>query len=160
MPGHRGGLWHDAAAPGPQSSPELPGIAQSGALPQLPKDPAPVDACGLLTTAEVTELISDHEVRGDPNLGAGSCTWRNGATYSSVSVSIGRSGSAAAGQLPAESVYGPTEPGPDGIRFAPGGVAEFVVDGHACDIQLVSNLAGEAERSTAVRLVGLVRGRV
>ncbi|MFC5995829.1 hypothetical protein ACFQE5_16595 [Pseudonocardia hispaniensis] len=150
-----------ACGPAPADpSPNLPGLAQPGALPQLPKDPAPVDACALLTTAEVTELIGDHRVSPQPNLMAGSCTWVNEDTYWSVSVSIGRSGSAADGQLPAESDYGPTEPGPDGIRFAPGGIAEFVLDGRACDLQLVTDLRGDPQRQAAARLIGLVRGRV
>lgn len=139
---------------------DRPGTAQPGGLPQLPKDAAPVDACALLTTEEVIELIGDHEVNPDPNLGGGACSWVNRGTYDSVTVRIGRSGSAINGKLPEESIYGPTQPGPDGVRFAPGGITEFVADDRACEIQLVTGHAPAVADSIAVRLVGLVRSRI
>lgn len=141
-----------AGPPGPFPAPSAlagaPGVV----------DPAPVDACSLLTAAEVTPLIGEHELRADPV--AGSCTWLNRETYSSIAVRIGRTATASGGRLPEPSDYGPTEPGPDGVRFAPGGIVEFVAGDRACDLQLATDQTDEAARQTGVRLVRLVRERI
>jgi hypothetical protein len=88
---------------------------------------------------------------------------RDGATRrgtSSITVRIERAGSAPGDRLPEMSDYGPTEPGPAGIRFAPGNVAEFAVDGRACDMQVVTDVQTDADRPTAARMIGLVRDRL
>jgi hypothetical protein len=72
-------------------------------------------------------------------------------------VSIGNWGTAASGQLPDESAYGATEPGPDGIRFAPGGIAEFVVGDRASQLQITTR---DLDRDVLVNLIGLIRSRV
>ncbi|WP_326550424.1 DUF3558 family protein [Micromonospora sp. NBC_01813] len=117
-----------------------------------------VDACTLLTADEVTPIIGTHD-GGGPGAGVGEsvCVWENPDTYHSVTVSIGGAGTAASGELPAESAYGETEPGPDGIRFAPGGIAEFIVGDRASEVQVV---APNADRAVTVELIALVRSRL
>jgi hypothetical protein len=120
-----------------------------------------VDACALLTAAEIKPVIGAEDAEPDARTkgnGGSSCMWENPDTYHSITVEIGSPGTAVGGTLPAESAYGQTEPGPDGIRFASGGIAEFAVGDRACEIQVVTNVAG-ADRSAAVRLIGLVRDR-
>jgi hypothetical protein len=121
-------------------------------------DAQPIDACQLLTDDEVTPIIGEHD-GGGPSAGVGEsvCSWENPETYHSVTVSIGSWGTAASGQLPDESAYGPTEPGPDGIRFAPGGVAEFVVGDRASQLQITTR---DLDRDVLVQLIGLIRSRV
>jgi hypothetical protein len=117
--------------------------------------------CRLLTSEEVTAVIgANNGGRLDPGIGTGSCSWRNDETYSSITVRIGRAGTAPGDRLPEPSDYGPTEPGPVGIRFAPGNVAEFAVDGRACDLQVVTDVTTDADRPTAVEMIGLVRDRL
>lgn len=154
------GCGTPSSTPSPPALPNQPGLAPVGGLPQLPRDSAPVDACALLTSDEISEVIGTHEVQPQPLLAAGACTWRNPDTYVSVSLLIGRSGSAINGTLPEESDWGPTEPGPDGIRFAPGGITEFVIGDRACELQMVTDYSPDVADSIAVRLVGLVRGRL
>ncbi|GAB2948115.1 hypothetical protein GCM10027280_41070 [Micromonospora polyrhachis] len=140
-----------AGAPGPAGA-TGPAASTSG-----PK----VDACTLLTTAEVGPVIGPNG-GGGPGDGVGEsvCTWENPETYHSITVSIGRTGTAVGGNLPAQSDFGPTEPGPDGIRFGSGNVAEFVVGDRACQIQVVTSVTSESDRPTAIRLIGLIRSRV
>nr|MDT0660614.1 hypothetical protein [Micromonospora sp. DSM 115978] len=140
-----------AAGPGPAATADVPA---SGA--------EAVDVCALLTTDEVTPVIgtNDGGRGGDSGGDGGSCVWENPETYHSITVSIGDSGTAANGQLPAESDYGQTEPGPDGIRFAPGNIAEFVVGDRGCEIQVVTSVTDDSDRPDIVRLIGLVRERV
>ena len=131
--------------------PEIPKIPQ---VPGIPIEP-PIDVCRLLTSEEVTAVIgANNGGRLDPGIGAGSCSWRNDETYSSITVRIGRAGTAPSDRLPEPSDYGPTEPGPVGIRFAPGNVAEFAVDGRACDLQVVTDVTTDADRPTAVQMIG------
>ncbi|NMH95724.1 hypothetical protein [Pseudonocardia acidicola] len=137
--------------------PEIPEIPQ---VPGVPAEP-PIDVCRLLTSEEVTAVIGAHNGgRLDPGIGAGSCYWRNDETYSSITVRIGRAGTAPGDRLPEPGDYGPTEPGPAGIRFAPNNVAEFAVDGRACDLQVVTDVMTDADRPTAARMIGLVRDRL
>ncbi|WFE25927.1 hypothetical protein O7623_21520 [Solwaraspora sp. WMMD791] len=133
-----------------------PADGQPPAAGAEPDDVPPIDACTLLATDEITPLIGDHD-GGVPSGGpAGSaCTWENPDTYHSVTVSIGDWGTAVDGQLP-ESPYGETEPGPDGIRFAAGGIAEFAVADRASEIQIT---ARDLDRDTVVDLIGLIRSR-
>jgi hypothetical protein len=118
---------------------------------------APVDTCKLLTLEEVTSIIGKND-GGKP--GVDSCVWENPDSSHSISLSIGAAGTASSGQLKPESDYGATEPGPDGIRFAPGNIAEFVAKDRDCQIQVVTSVTSNSDRPTAVRLVGLVRGRI
>ncbi|MFY1696771.1 hypothetical protein [Solwaraspora sp. WMMA2101] len=134
-----------------------PADGQPPAAGAEPDDVPPIDACTLLATDEITPLIGDHD-DGEPSSGPGgsACTWENPDTYHSVTVSIGDWGTAVGGQLP-ESPYGETEPGPDGIRFAAGGIAEFAVADRASEIQITSR---DLDRDTVVELIGLIRSRV
>ncbi|MEH0930409.1 DUF3558 family protein [Micromonospora sp. CPCC 205558] len=120
----------------------------------------PVDACALLSLNEVRQVIGAIGDSGPQAGGSGdggsSCAWENPDTYHSITIEIGSAGTAVGGNLPAESAYGPTEPGSDGIRFASGGVAEFALRDRACQIQVVTKVT---DRSTAARLIGLVRDR-
>lgn len=118
-----------------------------------------VDACALLTDAEVTPLIGKNE-GGKPGGGvaASSCEWQNPDTYSSITLDIGSAGTAPGGKLP-KSDFGKTEDGPDGIRFTQLNIAEFAIDDRACDIQVVTSVTDDSDRPTAIRLIGLVRGR-
>jgi hypothetical protein len=121
-----------------------------------------VDACALLTAEEVTGVIgakggTDPEAR-DNGSGGGSCEWENPDTYHSITISIGSPGTAASGELPEDPFV--NEPGPDGIRFGSGGMARFTAQDRACDIQVVTKGTGDTDRSTAIRLIGLVRDRI
>ncbi|MDG4809719.1 hypothetical protein O7634_23460 [Micromonospora sp. WMMD1120] len=122
-----------------------------------------VDACALLSVEEVRQVIGaigDGGPRaGDSGDGGSSCFWENPETYHSITIDIGRAGTAVGGNLPAESAYGRTEPGSDGIRFASGGIAEFALRDRACEIQVVTKVTDNSDRSTTVRLIGLVRDR-
>ncbi|MGW0433436.1 hypothetical protein ACWDV4_12985 [Micromonospora sp. NPDC003197] len=144
-------------ADGAGASAGAPGGVSDG----TPSGGKKVDACTLLTAAEVTAIIGSND-GGGPGDGVGEsvCTWENAENYHSITVSIGSAGTAADGQLPEVSAYGTTEPGPDGIRFAPGNVAEFVVGNRACEIQVVTSVTSNSDRPAAVRLVGLVRSRI
>ncbi|MDG4762787.1 DUF3558 family protein [Solwaraspora sp. WMMD406] len=149
------GTTTQPADPGgqPAGAASQPADQQSGG-----ESTPPVDACTLLTADEVTPIIGAHD-GGGPGDGVGEsvCVWENPDTYHSVTVSIGGPGTAASGQLPAESAYGETEPGPDGIRFAPGGIAEFIVGDRASEVQVV---APDTDRDVTVELIGLIRSRL
>ena len=119
------------------------------------------DGCALLTPAEVTAVIGT--ARGDStNSSSGDfgCNWENTDTSHSISLQIGSPGTAANRTLPAVSDYGPTEPGPDGIRFAPGNVAEFIIEDLTAEMSVITSLTDDKDRPTANRLIGLVRGRL
>lgn len=144
-----------AAAPG--TSAAGPGGAPAGA-----GEDKPLDACTLLTEAEITPVIGANDGgRGNgASVDGSNCSWENPDTFHSITVSIGAAGTAASGQLPAKSDYGQTEPGPDGIRFAAGNVAEFVAGDRVCEIQVVTSVTSNSDRPTAVRLIGMIRGRL
>ncbi len=141
--------------------PAVPGVSDVPDLPDLPAGGTTIDACSLLTAEEVTPVIGPNDGGApDGGIGDSSCSWENEETAHSITLRVGSAGTAASGALPAESDYGPTEPGPDGIRFAPGNVAEFVIGDRACEIQVVTSVTDDADRPTAVTLIGLVRDRV
>ncbi|MDG4781046.1 hypothetical protein O7614_15470 [Micromonospora sp. WMMD961] len=158
-------LISGAAACGstPDDQPAAAGGDPSGPVGAAGVDAKPVDACALLSVDEVTQVIGatgDTGPRaGNSGDGGSSCAWENPDTYHSITVSIGSPGTAVGGNLPTESPYGTTEPGPDGIRFASGGIAEFALRDRSCEIQVVTKVTDDTDRSTAVRLVGLVRDR-
>lgn len=136
------------------------GVGPGGGTADVPQPDTSVDACALLTATEVTDVIGPNDGGGPGNgVGESVCTWENPETAHSITVSIGMTGTAVGGQLP-ESAYGETEPGPDGIRYAPGNVAEFAVADRACQIQVVTSVTSDSDRPAATRLVGLIRDRV
>ncbi|SCG58895.1 hypothetical protein [Micromonospora coxensis] len=149
------------SAPADQPAPGAGG--PSGSTGAATVEARQVDACALLSTDEVTQVIGatgDRAPRaGDSGDGGSSCVWENPDTYHSITIDIGRPGTAVGGTLPAESAYGQTEPGPDGIRFASGNIAEFAVRDRACEIQVVTKVTDDTDQSTAIRLIGLVRDR-
>jgi hypothetical protein len=156
------GLLLAAAAcgsPAAEDDPPTAGTGTTGAADAA--DTEPVDVCALLTADEVDPVIGTNDGgRRSGGDDGGSCVWENPETYHSVTVTIGDTGTAASGELPAESDYGTTEPGPDGIRFAPGNIAEFVADNRSCELQVVTSVTDETDRPTTVRLIGLVRQRL
>jgi hypothetical protein len=147
----------------PADTPAATGSAPAGSADAVAADAKPVDACALLTADEVTQVIgakgaAGPQARSDGD-GGGSCMWEDPDTYHSITISIGSPGTAAGGELPKDP-YVQTEPGPNGIRFGSGGMAEFAVRDRACEIQVVTRVTDNSDRSTAIRLIGLVRGRV
>jgi hypothetical protein len=120
-------------------------------------DDAEVDACALLTKAEIAAVL-EVEVSGTGS--GGSCHWEDENTYNSVTLDIGDARTAADGTLPDPLPGAKVEPGPDGIRYSSGNVAEFIVDGRACQVQVVTKVTDESDRPAAVRLIGLVRDRM
>ncbi|WNI18021.1 DUF3558 family protein [Actinacidiphila sp. ITFR-21] len=121
---------------------------------------ATVDACTLLKPAEVTPVIGRND-GGQPESGVGEsvCGWENPDTYYSITVSVGGHGTAVSGGIKDEPGI-TSEPGPDGIRYFSGGVARFAAGDRDCEVQVVSGAGGDSDRSTATKLVGLLRGRI
>lgn len=148
----------------------LAGCADRPATPTGPDQAAPadggsgpgraaeqVDACLLLTDAEVTEVIGPNP-GGTP--GTDGCVWENPDSSHSVTLSVGRPGTAADGVLPpADAVLGDPEEGPDGIRFSVG-EAEFASGDRYCTLRVVTSVVDDRDRSTMIRLTGLVRDRL
>ncbi|KOV71267.1 hypothetical protein ADL00_08415 [Streptomyces sp. AS58] len=118
-----------------------------------------IDACTLLKPDEVTPIIGRND-GGRPTSGVGDsvCGWENPDTYHSVTVSVGGPGTAASGEIKDEPGV-VSEPGPDGIRFLGGGIARFAAGDRDCQVQVVTGPGGD-DRSTAVKLVGLLRDRI
>ena len=147
------GCSDDKDPPPPASAGSTGGAGQAagGAVEEI-------NVCTLLKADEVTPVIGPNP--GGEKEGERRCAWENPETSKSITLSIGAKGTAANGQLPAQSDYGDTEPGPDGIRFGQGNVAEFVVEDRACEIQVVTSVTDNSDRDTAVKLIGLIRGRV
>ncbi|WFE98979.1 hypothetical protein [Micromonospora sp. WMMD964] len=147
----------------PADRPAAAGGDPSPAVTAAGTEAKPIDACALLSADEVAQVIGTTGAggprAGDSGDGGSSCVWENPETYHSITIDIGSAGTAVGGDLPAESPYGQTEPGADGIRFASGGIAEFALRDRACEIQVVTRVTDNSDRSTAVRLIGLVRDR-
>lgn len=137
----------------PESAPAAPAAAGAAS----PAGDTEVDACSLLTGAEIAAVLGV-EVPGSP--AGGECTWEDEDTYNSVTLDIGDANTASDGTLPSPLPGAKTEPGPDGIRYSSGNVAEFIVDGRACQIQVVTKVTDESDRPAAVKLIGLVRDRM
>lgn len=142
----------------PTGNQQLPAVTDHADA--LPTRQPTIDACSLIHDDEATEILGRHDgAVPEGSISGGSwCSWDNPETSESITLRLGAEGSAPGGELPAESYLGPTEPGPDGIRFAPMGVAEFVLDDRACEVQVVTN-ATDTDPQTAVRLIGLIRAR-
>lgn len=128
--------------------------ARSMAEPQGGDD---VDACGLLTAAEIQQVIGQNS---GPRGSGRTCTWENTDDYHSVTVDIGVTGSAVDGHLPDPMPGASTEDGPDGIRYSSGNVAEFLIGTRACQIQVVTSVTDNSDRPTMVRLIALIRQRL
>jgi hypothetical protein len=126
---------------------------------KVKKKPA-VDSCTLLEKDEIKAIIGAND-GGHHGGGVGEsvCEWDNEDNYHSVTVSIGNRNTAAGGQLPVDEVAGPGDPGPDGIRFASDNTATFVVAERVCYVQVVTDPTSDKDRTTAVRLIRLIRAR-
>jgi hypothetical protein len=125
------------------------------------KKPA-VDACTLLKADDVENVIGKND-GGQKGGGVGDsvCTWENQDNYHSVTVSIGTKGTAEDGKVPANDVpgAGPTDAGPDGVSFMSDNTANFVIKDRVCYVQVVTDPTSNKDRTTAVRLIKLVRAR-
>ena len=116
-----------------------------------------VDACALLTAAEVRALEPTAPTEGR-TIGFGTCEWQNPQTYQGVRIRIGVPNTASGGVLP-PPVLPATIDGPDGIRFAGGySIAEFAVDGRACQMDILNGKEDDAEQMIAT--VAKVRDRL
>ncbi|MCM4081854.1 DUF3558 domain-containing protein [Paractinoplanes hotanensis] len=145
-----GGQSTDTPASGAAEQPPATGAAPERADQQL-------DGCELLTDAEITAEIGDHD-GGSP--GADGCVWENPANAHSVTLSVGIPGTAAGGELPAsDPIVGDPAPGPDGIRFVTG-EAEFAAGDRACSLRVVTSVTDDSDRPAMIRLAGLVRERI
>jgi hypothetical protein len=119
-----------------------------------------VDACALFTEEELTEVLGQHEREQWSSTGESSCQWRN-TEYASVSIDIGREGTAPGGEVPPEEAMGESEKGADGVTYYPGGYVTFPVGERACHLQVVVDVTDPmADRPAIDRFVGLVRERL
>ncbi|MCO1658599.1 DUF3558 family protein [Pseudonocardia humida] len=120
-----------------------------------------LDVCALLPAAEVEALLGPG-VTGVPNDGINGnvCAWENPDTYNSVTLEIGRPGTAAGGQLPPwDATVGEERSLGDGMREGPGGGVQFVAGDRDCFLQVVTeDLGGSEDEATAIELAQQVRG--
>ncbi|MBI3214653.1 MAG: hypothetical protein HYZ38_12570 [Mycobacterium sp.] len=128
------GCVSDGASNDAQSSSTLPAVADDAA-------PATViDACAMLSPQDVSTLlgtpVEGRSTSTTPDMGA--CTWENPSTYESVSMEIKNSGTAPGNQLPPidPSLFDPTKPAPDGMRFLSTGFVEFAAGNRANTVQV------------------------
>jgi hypothetical protein len=160
-----GGTGGGSASDTPDRSPaEGRAVASAEAQARGPASPEAVDACALLDAAEVEALIGKNgggRPAGAPGGDGGACAWENPDDSHSVSLDIGRSGTAATGTLPAwDPVLGPERPLGDGMRSLGGGQVEFVADTRDCTVQVVAAISGNADEDKAVELARAVRARL
>lgn len=141
------------------------GEQSSGDSAQEQADPK-IDACMLLTDDEITEITGPHSggkrsvAVGDPEPDGSWCSYENPETYHSVTIRISDDDTAPGGRLPEISDYGTTEPGPDGIRLASGGIAEFALGNRLCDVQVVTDPTDDSgDHQVAIMFIGLIRDR-
>ncbi|MFC4943689.1 DUF3558 family protein [Pseudonocardia sp. GCM10023141] len=125
-------------------------------------DGKPVDACSLLTAAEVEKLIGANDGgKGSSTGGASSCGWENSTNYYSVTLDIGQSGTAINKVLPPlDPVQGPERPLPGGMRGLGGGQVEFVAGDRDCTLQVATNQTSGNDEQAAVTLAKAVLGRI
>ncbi|MBN9110362.1 MAG: DUF3558 family protein [Pseudonocardia sp.] len=113
---------------------------------------APVDACALLKPADVQAIIGT-TVEGKPDTApgdAGGCTWENQENYYSVTVSVGGSGTAPGGTLPAaQPERGTVTPMSGGMRGLSGGIVQFVADERLCEVQVATNSGAQDQQKAA-----------
>jgi hypothetical protein len=122
-----------------------------------------LDVCALLSTADVQALVGEG-ITGAPSDGVNGnvCEWENQDTYHSVTVEVGRPGTAPGGQLPPwEPVLGEEESLGDGMRVGAGGGVEFLVDDRSCFVQVVTaDLGGSEDEARAIAFAQEVRGKL
>ena len=120
---------------------------------------ATVDACSLLTPAEVQGLIGANDGgKGSPGA-ASICTWKT-ADELSVTVDVGQAGTAVNG-LPAwDPALGPEKPLPDGMRSLSGGQVQFVAGTRDCAVQVVTDPFSKDDEQKAVALAKVVQSRL
>jgi Protein of unknown function (DUF3558) len=150
-----------SAAPEGALPPEAP-IASAENQAGGPTGAGAVDACALLSAADVTPLVGKG-VSGQPNPvsgDGGKCTWENQDDYHSVTLEVGANGSAPGGALPKwDTSIGPERPLPDGMRSWSGGQVEFLAGSRDCFLQVATTGAASDEQK-AVELAGKVRGQL
>jgi hypothetical protein len=116
----------------------------------------PVDACMLVSRDRIATLLGtgvDGQPQGDPT--SPGCIWENPQTFESVSVTIGKEGTAVNDTLPPPDPASPdaTTPGPDGMRFLGNGSVEFAAGGRSNTVQVaVLNMKGDQSNDAAVDL--------
>ena len=120
---------------------------------------ATVDACSLLTPAEVQGLIGANDGgKGAP--GAHSiCTWTN-ADELSVTVDVAQPGTAVNGLPVWDPALGPERPLPDGMRSLSGGQVEFVAGTRDCAVQVVTDPTSKDDQKRAVALAKVIQARL
>lgn len=141
------GCASDAASNGaPSSDTAPPETAATGPA-------TPIDACAMLSPQDVSALLgvavegSSTNTRPD----MGDCTWENPTTYESISMEIKNSGTAPGNRLPPidPSLFDPTKPAPDGMRFLSTGSVQFAAGNRANTVQVavLSLSIDESDRS-------------
>lgn len=118
---------------------------------------APIDACALLTTEDISGLLGTtvEGVPADTPGGPYSCLWENPENYESVSVQIGNADTAINGTLPPQEPGFPEvgTPGPDGMRFLVPGQVEFAAGKRSNVVQVaVLAMSPEEANNAAVAL--------
>lgn len=140
------------------------GVLEAEAEARGPSTADAVDACALIDEAEVRDLIGDFQRTANPGVtgsDGGGCTWENQTDYTSVTVDIGASGTAAGGALPtADPAMGTERTLPDGMRTFGGGQVEFVAGDRYCSVQVADVIQGDADENTAIGLAKDVQGRL
>lgn len=137
--------------------------AQEQAASRLPGADAgpPIDGCGLLTAAEVSDLIGDND-GGRPSgisTAGGGCLWENSTNYYSVSVEIGNPGSAPGGTIPPWlPELGEERKVGDDMRDINGAI-EFAAGDRDSTVQ-VSTTDAAADRQAALDLIPKIRERI
>jgi hypothetical protein len=116
-----------------------------------------IDACKLVSADDIAKLlgkpVEGRAIGGSPD--APACTWENRETYESVTLEIGKPGTAANGTLaPPDPGLGDVgTPGPDGMRYLASGMVEFPAGGRANTVQVaVLALLGPDADNAAVDL--------
>jgi hypothetical protein len=122
-----------------------------------------LDVCALLSTPDVQALVGA-DVTGAPGdaINGSACEWENQDTYTSVTLEIGRPGTAPGGQFPPwEPILGEEESLGDGMRVGAGGGVEFLVEDRDCFVQVVTeDLGGSKDEAQAVKFAQEVRGKL
>jgi hypothetical protein len=123
------------------------------------------DPCALISADKITTLFgtpTDGTVTGKHSESPG-CIWENPATFESVSIDIGKAGTARGGTLgpPDPGFPDSTTPGPDGMRFVGSGVVEFAAGDRANTVQVaVNSLRGKDADDAAVELAHQVSSQL
>ncbi|MBJ8347885.1 hypothetical protein [Antrihabitans sp. YC2-6] len=127
------------------------------------EDATTIDACGLLTSADIQKYI-DVDVAGNPNTSvpeAPGCVWENPDTYTSVTVDIGAPDTAINGTLPDPEPGFEGRPAPDGMRYFATGVVDFAADKRANSVQVANpNLSADESDAAALELARKVQERL